>query len=140
MNELPRRKQNRLHNYDYSQRGAYFVTICVKDRHNMLGEVTVGDAPRASRIAYCQPMVSLLMHKFRKLARSILMFLSKIMLLCQIIFICFLSLRAGRAGARPLHGLCNLYIRAFVLQIIGVSVDMLRRGRTGVRPLRGMST
>jgi len=45
MNELPRRKQNRLHNYDYSQRGAYFVTICVKDRHNMLGEVTVGDAP-----------------------------------------------------------------------------------------------
>jgi len=28
--------------YDYSQNGAYFVTFCVKDRYELLGEVVVG--------------------------------------------------------------------------------------------------
>jgi len=42
MNEKPTRKKNRLDGHDYSQAGAYFVTICVKDRHELLGEI-VGD-------------------------------------------------------------------------------------------------
>ncbi|MEG3030601.1 MAG: transposase, partial [Oscillospiraceae bacterium] len=41
--ELPKRKQIRLQGYDYSQNGAYFVTICVKDRHELLGKIIVGD-------------------------------------------------------------------------------------------------
>ena len=32
------RKMIRLHGYDYSQNGAYFVTVCVKDRHCLLWE------------------------------------------------------------------------------------------------------
>ncbi|MCL2760036.1 MAG: transposase [Desulfuromonadales bacterium] len=36
MKELLKRKQNRLQNYDYSQNGAYFVTICIKDKHELL--------------------------------------------------------------------------------------------------------
>ena len=32
--ELPKRKQIRLKNYDYSSPGAYFVTICTKNRKN----------------------------------------------------------------------------------------------------------
>ena len=32
MNELPRRKQIRLKDYNYSQNGYYFITICSKDR------------------------------------------------------------------------------------------------------------
>ena len=42
MNELPKRKPNRLKNYDYSQNGAYFVTVCTKDRHEMFGEIING--------------------------------------------------------------------------------------------------
>ena len=42
MNELPKRKPNRLQNYDYSQNGAYFVTVCIKDRHEILGNIPVG--------------------------------------------------------------------------------------------------
>ncbi len=34
--ELPRRKSIRLKEYDYSQNGAYFVTICVADRSVLL--------------------------------------------------------------------------------------------------------
>ncbi len=41
--ELPKRKKIRLDGYDYSSCGAYFVTICVKDRHELLGEIIVGD-------------------------------------------------------------------------------------------------
>ena len=46
---LPKRKPTRLKGYDYSTPGAYFITICVKDRKNKLGRI-VGcgdfDAPQ----------------------------------------------------------------------------------------------
>lgn len=42
MVELPKRKQNRLANYDYSSNGVYFVTICTEGRRNILCYI-VGD-------------------------------------------------------------------------------------------------
>jgi REP element-mobilizing transposase RayT len=39
MKELPQRKPNRLAGYDYSQSGAYFVTICTKNRAELFGSV-----------------------------------------------------------------------------------------------------
>ena len=36
MSEPPKRKNNRLSNYDYSQNGAYFITICTKDKKPLL--------------------------------------------------------------------------------------------------------
>ena len=47
--ELPERKQNRLENYDYSQNGTYFITICVKDRKPILSKIVgtgVPDCPK----------------------------------------------------------------------------------------------
>jgi len=38
-NELPVRKKIRLEGYDYSKDGCYHITICVKDRHEMLGRI-----------------------------------------------------------------------------------------------------
>ncbi len=40
--ELPKRKNIRLKDYDYSKPGAYFVTICVKERKTILSEIIVG--------------------------------------------------------------------------------------------------
>ena len=40
-NELPKRKQNRLNNYDYGQNGCYFVTVCTKDRKQILSKIAV---------------------------------------------------------------------------------------------------
>ncbi len=37
--ELPKRKSTRLKEYDYSTAGAYFVTICVRDRKQILSEI-----------------------------------------------------------------------------------------------------
>ena len=41
--ELPKRKPTRLKNFDYSSAGAYFVTICIRDRMNILSEIAVGE-------------------------------------------------------------------------------------------------
>ena len=37
--ELPKRKKIRLPGYDYSQKGAYFITVCTKDKARLLGEI-----------------------------------------------------------------------------------------------------
>ena len=39
---LPQRKKNRLKGYDYSSEGYYFITICIKNRENLLGKINVG--------------------------------------------------------------------------------------------------
>ena len=56
-NKLPQRKDLRLKNYDYSSKGAYFVTICIQDRKRILSDiikpaVVVGahDDPRTPQI------------------------------------------------------------------------------------------
>ena len=40
--EQRRRKPNRLKDYDYSQNGAYFITICTDDRKPILSRIAVG--------------------------------------------------------------------------------------------------
>ena len=42
VSELPKRNNIRLQGYDYSATGHYFITICVRDRKNLLGTI-VGD-------------------------------------------------------------------------------------------------
>ena len=40
--DLQKRKPLRLNGYDYSQNGAYFITVCTKNKQNILGKI-VGD-------------------------------------------------------------------------------------------------
>ncbi|MBQ3574018.1 MAG: hypothetical protein IJA16_05420, partial [Clostridia bacterium] len=40
--ELPKRKPTRLKGYDYSQNGAYFITICTHNRKQILSKIIVG--------------------------------------------------------------------------------------------------
>ena len=37
--ELPKRKPTRLKNYDYSQNGAYFVTVCTVEKRHILSRI-----------------------------------------------------------------------------------------------------
>ena len=41
---LPKRKQNRLPEYDYSKTGCYFITICTKNRMRILSKIVGDDA------------------------------------------------------------------------------------------------
>ena len=51
--ELPKRKPNRLNNFDYSQNGAYFVTICAKNKEHIFGAV---GASTVSRVTWYTPV------------------------------------------------------------------------------------
>ncbi|MDF2548595.1 MAG: hypothetical protein K0R93_3493 [Anaerosolibacter sp.] len=42
MDNLSQRKQLRLKDYDYSQAGCYFLTICTKDKKNYFGHIKDG--------------------------------------------------------------------------------------------------
>ncbi len=42
MRDLPHRQNIRLKGFDYSSKGIYFITICVKDKHELLGSIDVG--------------------------------------------------------------------------------------------------
>ena len=48
--DLPKRKNNRLAGYDYSQPGGYFITICTKGREELLGAVVGADVLIGPRI------------------------------------------------------------------------------------------
>ena len=41
MGESFKRKSNRIQNYDYSQDGVYFITVCTKDNASLFGEIAV---------------------------------------------------------------------------------------------------
>ena len=57
--EMPNRKPNRIAGYDYSQSGAYFITICTQDRKKILSKISVG-----TPLPGCpqEPCVELLWH------------------------------------------------------------------------------
>ena len=48
--DYPKRKATRLKAYDYSSPGAYFVTICTKDRSCILSKITVGEQLAAPEV------------------------------------------------------------------------------------------
>ena len=47
--EFPKRKPTRLKNFDYSSVGAYFVTICIRDRMHILSEIVKTDLTAADK-------------------------------------------------------------------------------------------
>jgi len=49
---MEKRKSNRIKDYDYSQYGMYFITICSKNMEQIFGEIFVGDD--GNRPAYCK--------------------------------------------------------------------------------------
>ena len=59
MKELPIRKQIRLRNYDYSQTGCYFVTICVKGKHELLGTLVGATVPGRPHCVPGYPQIEL---------------------------------------------------------------------------------
>lgn len=44
--DIHKRKSIRLKDYDYSQEGLYFITICTKNRENLFGEIVGAGASR----------------------------------------------------------------------------------------------
>ena len=70
--EFPKRKRNRLENYDYSSCGAYFITVCTLERQNYFWE-NVGaiiDRPQVCSDEYGRPLVAPTMSRVVKQRRN----------------------------------------------------------------------
>lgn len=50
MNNLLKRKRNRLNNYNYGENGAYFITVCTKNREKIFWETEESTQIRLSEI------------------------------------------------------------------------------------------
>ena len=47
---LPKRENIRLRYYDYSEEGLYFITICTKNREQLLGEITEANQIKLTKV------------------------------------------------------------------------------------------
>ena len=68
--ERKERKGVRLHTYDYSQNGVYFVTLCATDRKKLFGEI-VGDCTPPACNPSVAPHNQLLPHTIATLKRFV---------------------------------------------------------------------
>ena len=68
--DLPKRKNMRLKNYGYSQNGAYFLTVCVQERHELLGKIEARDAAPVGDAVLSVPVIRL--SKSGKIVKSYL--------------------------------------------------------------------
>ena len=50
--DVPNRKSNRLESYDYSEPGCYFITICTKDRQQILSRIVGTPVPGCPQIPH----------------------------------------------------------------------------------------
>ncbi len=75
MNKLLKRKPNRLSEYDYSQNGAYFITICTNNRKSILSHIVgaIHELPLQKKhtvisniVGYLKMNSSKQIHKFDK--------------------------------------------------------------------------
>jgi len=69
------RRSIRLKNYDYSQEGSYFLTLCIQDRQHLLGEIRNGimGLNQFGNIAYEEWMKTLEIRKNISLGAFIIM-------------------------------------------------------------------
>ena len=50
--ELPKRNPNRIRGFDYSQNGAYFVTICTQNRQRIFAKIVGTPVPGCPQAPY----------------------------------------------------------------------------------------
>ena len=70
--ELPRRKPNRLKEYDYSSDGAYFVTICVSDSNALLWNNVGANCVRPEELPPLSDIGIIVDDEFEKFFKSFL--------------------------------------------------------------------
>ena len=110
-NELPKRKPTRLNNFDYSTVGAYFVTICVRDRMQILSDVVKKEDKASVGEGLAPPVYDTILKPCGKIVEEQLLLLEKrysnvtiedyVIMPDHIHFIVFLHRNSGGASPSP---------------------------------------
>ena len=114
-NELPKRKPTRLNNFDYSTVGAYFVTICVRDRMQILSDVVKKEDKASVGEGLAPPVYGTTLKPCGKIVEEQLLLLEKrysnvtiedyVIMPDHIHFIVFLHRNPGGASPSPTYHL-----------------------------------
>ena len=119
MNSFPKRKNARLDCYDYSRNGAYFITICVKDRRCILSRIDAETC--AVQLSEIGAVVDYSINQISRIYPNAEV-LRYIIMPNHIHFILILTESGGRAVRAPtVSGIIN-QLKGYVTKQIGVSI------------------
>jgi len=68
--EFPKRKPTRLKNFDYSENGAYFLTVCTKNRKKILSTIVEEGSPLPNLLRYgeiAEELIKTIPDKYREI-------------------------------------------------------------------------
>ena len=68
--EFPKRKPTRLKNFDYSENGAYFLTVCTKNRKKILSTIVGEGSPLPNLLRYgeiVEELIKTISDKYREI-------------------------------------------------------------------------
>ncbi|MCL2080953.1 MAG: hypothetical protein FWH16_02520 [Oscillospiraceae bacterium] len=123
--ELLARKKMRLQDYDYSSAGYYFITICVKDKYELLGKVVVGATVpgRPQTFPYVElseigQVVDIAINHNNRNHVSVPKY---VIMPNHIHMILILGQEAGNRGRSPLQGIVRS-MKAYITKQIGYSI------------------
>ena len=121
--DLPQRKNIRLKGYDYSQSGAYFITFCVKDRHNLLWENDAGAGMHIVRpqLSDAGRVVDTAINNIHKKYESVCVD-KYVIMPNHIHIILFLQGDSGRAMRAPTVSTIINQMKGYVTKKIGFSI------------------
>lgn len=123
MKKLPKRKQLRLKNYDYSENGAYFVTVCTHNKANLLADVDIVGADPCVRPNIAGRMVLQKLYSLEQKFDNIILDYHCVMP-NHIHFIIFKCAQAGGHAGPPLQTV----IQWFKTQTTNEYIKMVKSG------------
>jgi len=122
--KLPKRKKNRLENYDYSSPGVYFITICTKDRKEYFWD-NVGAAigrPQDVELSYSGKIVDEAINNIPNIYSNVLVEHYVIMPNHIHLLLSICSDDCGRPMAAPTVSRIVNQLKGYVTKKMGVSV------------------
>lgn len=123
---LPERKPQRLYEYDYSQNGAYFVTICTKDRLRLFGTVQIN-------AVVLNDAGNMVVHRLKNISDHVGVTVDKFVVMPNHIHAIIMIERDGTARepgtAQGLFPTLSEYIRRFKTITTKLYIDGVKEGR-----------
>ncbi|UOO37131.1 hypothetical protein IZU99_07625 [Oscillospiraceae bacterium CM] len=122
---LPVRKEIRLSDYDYCQNGAYFVTICTRNREHLFWDNAVGTANGRPHLSKCGNITDKAINKLHEIYPTV--FVDKYVIMPNHIhMILLLSGNGGRPMAVPTISRIINQFKGHVSKKVGVSIWQAR--------------
>jgi len=121
LKELPVRKGVRLKGHDYASAGYYFVTFCVKDKHELLGQIVGAIDPDRPPAVELTPLGECIEASIQMVDRDRVRVDKYVIMPNHVHCIIVISPQAGDRGRSPLHYIVRS-IKSYATKKFGYSI------------------